>query len=90
VDKAVPVAGPGFEAFVFVRDAIDVESEIKRIETDMAKAGKSLESTQKKLSNEQFLANAKPEAIEKERGKQAEFEERLEKGRKHLELLRTL
>jgi valyl-tRNA synthetase len=88
--KAVPVAGPGFEAFVFVRDAIDVDSEIKRMELDMEKAAKALEATDKKLSNEQFLANAKAEAIEKERGKKAEFLERLEKGRTHLDLLKTL
>jgi valyl-tRNA synthetase len=73
-----------------VRDAIDVDSEIKRMELDMEKAAKALEATDKKLSNEQFLANAKAEAIEKERGKKAEFLERLEKGRTHLDLLKTL
>lgn len=90
VGKAVPVAGPGFEAFVFVRDAIDVDQEISRIELEIAKSEKSLSGTLKKLSNEQFLANAKEVAIEKERGKQAEFEEKIEKGKKHLELLRSL
>ncbi|WP_422481298.1 valine--tRNA ligase [Pleomorphochaeta sp. DL1XJH-081] len=90
IEKAVPVAGPGFEAFVFVRDAIDVEQEISRIEEDLAKTEKSLEGTLKKLSNEQFIANAKEVAIEKEKGKRTEFEEKLEKGRKHLQLLRSL
>jgi len=90
VAKAIPVAGPGFEVFVFVRDAIDVESEIKKIEIDLERNTKSLEGTLRKLSNEQFMSNAKQEAIEKERGKQAEFEEKLEKGRKHLTLLRSL
>jgi valyl-tRNA synthetase len=43
-----------------------------------------------KLSNTRFLENAKPEVIAKEKGKQAEFEEKLEKGTKHLTLLRNL
>jgi valyl-tRNA synthetase len=90
IDKAVPVAGPGFEAFVFVRDAIDVDTEIARIEADLEKTEKSLSGTLKKLSNEQFMANAKAVAIEKEQGKRAEFEEKLDKGRKHLKLLRSL
>ena len=90
VAKAIPVAGPGFEVFVFVRDAIDVDSEIRKIEIDLERNAKSLEGTLRKLSNEQFLSNAKQEAIDKERGKQAEFEEKLEKGRKHLTLLRSL
>lgn len=42
-----------------------------------------------KLSNEKFLANAKAEAIEKEQDKRAEFEEKIEKGEKHLSLLKT-
>jgi valyl-tRNA synthetase len=90
IDTAVPIAGPGYEAFVFVRDALDVATEIKKIETDLARTEKSLEGTLKKLANPQFLGNAKPEAIEKERGKQAEFEEKIEKGRKHLTLLESL
>ncbi|MEA5032950.1 MAG: valine--tRNA ligase [Sphaerochaeta sp.] len=90
VAKAIPVAGHGFEVFVFVRDAIDVDSEIRKIEIDLERNAKSLEGTLRKLSNEQFMSNAKQEAIDKERGKQAEFEEKLEKGRKHLTLLRSL
>ncbi len=90
VVSAVPVAGPGYEAFVFVKDALDVASEIKKITIDLERTEKSLAGTLKKLSNPKFLQNAKPEAIEKERGKQAEFEEKLQKGHKHLTLLKSL
>jgi valyl-tRNA synthetase len=90
VSGAMPVAGPGFETFVFVREAIDVDHEIGKLETDLAKNEVLLEAVLKKLSNEKFLENAKPEIIEKEQGKRAEFEEKLEKGRKHLMLLRSL
>lgn len=87
--KAVPVAGTGYEMFVFVREAIDVEKEAAKLETDLEKNRKSLEGVLAKLSNEKFISNAKAEAIEKEQGKKAEFEEKIEKGEKHLTLLKT-
>jgi len=90
VSKAVPVAGPAFEAYVFVREAIDVEREIEKLEVDMAKNKVLLEGVHKKLANDKFKENAKPEVIEKELGKKAEFEEKLDKGAKHLSLLKGL
>jgi valyl-tRNA synthetase len=83
------VAGTGYESFVFVDEAIDVKAEILKIETDLAKNEKSLSQVKAKLANEQFMANAKKEAIEKEEGKRGEFEEKIEKGRKHLALLES-
>ncbi len=89
VSGAFPVAGSGYEMFVFVKEAIDVEKEIARLESDLEKHAKSLEKVLTKLSNEKFLQNAKKEAVEKEKGKQSEFEEKIEKGRKHLSLLKS-
>lgn len=89
VTGAFPVAGTGYEGFVFVREAIDLEKEITRLEKDLDKSQKSLEGVLKKLSNEQFLANAKGEAVEKEQAKRAEFEEKIDKGEKHIALLRS-
>jgi valyl-tRNA synthetase len=88
-DKAFPVAGTGYEMFVFVREAIDVEKEVAKLSADIEKNRRSLEAVLAKLSNEKFISNAKPEAIEKEQGKKAEFEEKMEKGEKHLALLKT-
>jgi valyl-tRNA synthetase len=89
VTGAFPVAGTGYEGFVFVREAIDLEKEIARLEKDMQKNESSLEGVLKKLSNEKFLANAREEAVEKEQGKKAEFDEKIEKGSKHIELLKS-
>lgn len=89
VEGAFPVAGTGYEMYVFVREAIDVEKEIAKLQSDLIKNQKSLEQVLNKLANEKFLANAKAEAIEKERGKKAEFEEKIEKGDKHLALLKS-
>ncbi len=87
--KAVPVAGTGYEMFVFVREAIDVEKEVAKLGAEIEKNRKSLDAVLAKLANEKFISNAKAEAIEKEQSKKAEFEEKIEKGEKHLSLLKT-
>ncbi len=89
VGGAFPVAGTGYEMYVFVREAIDVEKEIARLESDLDKHDQNLSKVLSKLSNDKFLQNAKEEAIEKEKGKKAEFEEKIEKGKKHLALLKS-
>jgi len=88
--KAVPVAGSGFESFVFVREAIDIDKEIAKLEKELQVTQKNLEGTLRKLSNEKFLANAAQVAIDKENNKKAEFEEKIDKSTKHIELLKTL
>ncbi len=90
ISGAVPVAGSGFESFVFVKDAIDVEKEIAKLEKEIAKAEKNLSNTGRKLSNEKFVNNAKKEAVDKELSKKVEFEEVIAKSNKHIALLKTL
>ena len=90
VSQAMPVAGFGFETYVFVREALDVEREMEKLQLDIQKTQALLEGVLAKLANEKFMGNAKPEAIEKEQSKKAEFEEKLEKNNKHLALLRSL
>ena len=87
---AVPTSGPGYECFLFVKDAIDVDAEIKKLTQDVSKAEKLLESAEKKLSNPQFINNAKSEAVEKERGKKAEAEEIIRKSQEHIALLKSI
>ncbi len=90
ISKAVPVAGSGFEAFIFVGDIIDVDKEIDKLEKELAKTNKSLEGTMRKLSNEKFINNAAQAAIDKENKKKAEFVEKIEKTEKHIKLLKSL
>ncbi|MCQ2398577.1 MAG: valine--tRNA ligase, partial [Sphaerochaetaceae bacterium] len=89
VTGALPVAGQGFESFVFVRDAIDVDKEITKLEEEITKNRCLLEGVLKKLSNEKFLAGAKAEVVEKERSKKAEFEEKIEKSQRHIMVLKS-
>ncbi len=89
VEGAFPSAGQGYEAYIFVRDAIDVEKEIAKLEDEIKKAKDQLEGVERKLSNEKFLAGAKPEVVEKEKSKKAEFEEKIEKSEKHIKVLKS-
>ena len=56
---------------------IDVEEELKKLETDLAYEEGFLKSVQKKLSNENFVNKAPEKVIEMERKKQADAENRI-------------
>jgi valyl-tRNA synthetase len=56
---------------------INVEEEIKKMETDIKYYEGFLVSVAKKLGNEKFVANAKPEVVEAERKKQADAESKI-------------
>ncbi|HUZ17845.1 MAG TPA: valine--tRNA ligase [Spirochaetia bacterium] len=78
-DGAIPVAGNGFEALVYVRDVIDVPTEIRRLEKESGKLVGLIEATKRKLGNASFLQNAPEDIVAKERGKLEEFEIRQRK-----------
>ncbi len=84
---AIPVAGNGYESFVFVRDAIDVEAEVEKMRKEIGKLVKLIKQTEGKLGNDKFLSNAPNEVVEKERDKLAEFQERSTKLSRYIEEL---
>ena len=56
---------------------INVEEELKKLEADLAHQQGFLRGVMAKLSNERFVANAKPEIVELERKKKADAESRI-------------
>ncbi|NBC28536.1 MAG: hypothetical protein GVY29_00920 [Spirochaetes bacterium] len=76
---SIAVVGVGFEAYVFVRDVIDVDAEIARLKKSRDKAEKQLSVAAKKLANEGFLSNASQEIIDKEREKHDELSRQVER-----------
>ena len=56
---------------------IDIEAEIEKMETEIKYLEGFLQSVRKKLSNERFVQNAKPEIVENERKKQADAESKI-------------
>ncbi|MFO7849265.1 MAG: valine--tRNA ligase [Spirochaetia bacterium] len=84
---SVPVAGKGYEVFVYIADVIDVAKEVENLRDEQKKLEKLALSTDKKLKNPGFTGNAPPEVVEKERGKLEEFEERLAKVKRYVSQL---
>ena len=49
-------------------------ADIFNVKEELARLDKELDMVGKKLSNERFVANAKPEVVQKEREKQADYQ----------------
>jgi valyl-tRNA synthetase len=58
-------------------NSIDVEAELKKLNDELKYLEGFLKSVTAKLSNEKFVANAKPEIVENERKKQADAESKI-------------
>lgn len=56
---------------------IDIEAELKKLNEELVYLQGFLKSVANKLSNEKFVANAKPEIVENERKKQADAESKI-------------
>ena len=64
----------GNEFYIPLGDKIDVEAETAKLNQELEYAQGFLRSVMVKLSNERFVANAKPEVVEVERRKMADAE----------------
>jgi valyl-tRNA synthetase len=72
IDGSLTFRSKSNEYFIPISGNIDVEAEIVKIETELGYAKGFLNSVRIKLSNEKFVANAKPEIIANERKKEAD------------------
>ena len=62
------------EIYLPLAGLINITDEIARLTKELAKWQKELDMVSRKLSNEKFVANAKPEVVEKEKAKQADYQ----------------
>jgi valyl-tRNA synthetase len=69
----------GFEVVVPLAGVVDLDAEIRRLESEKSKIEEELVRTDKKLDNEKFVTRAKPEVVEKEREKKARLESERDK-----------
>ena len=72
------------ELFVVLNLQVDEAAEREKIEKEIAYLEGFMKSVDAKLSNEKFVANAKPELVEKERQKKADAAAKIEVLRKSL------
>ena len=75
-ESSVTLAGD-IEVHVVLSGLVDFEAERKRLLKEQEKAQGELAKLDKKLSNENFVAKAAPEAVEKARAQQAELRQQL-------------
>jgi valyl-tRNA synthetase len=76
---AIPAAGPGFEAFVYVKDVINVPQAVERFKKEKEKQLKEELFIKGKLENKNFIDRAPADIIEKEQAGLAEIRRQLEK-----------
>lgn len=65
------------EFFINIAGELDIEAELAEAEKELAYNLGFKKSTEAKLANERFVANAKPEVVEKERQKLADAEAKI-------------
>ena len=82
-DEKGPASATGLvgemEVLIPMAGLIDKDAELARLSKALEKAEQELKRVAGKLSNEKFVSNAPAAVIEKERAKQAEFEQTVEK-----------
>jgi valyl-tRNA synthetase len=73
---SIGLAGPGFEAFVYIADAVDPGALRQKFAKELEKDRKFIASLKAKLANENFLKNAPQELVNGEKQKLEEILER--------------
>jgi valyl-tRNA synthetase len=86
-EGSIPAVGSGFEAFVYIKEAIDLDQEIEKLHKELRKLEESLKRTAGKLSNKAFLAKAPADVVQKEKDKQEQLQQRQDKIARYVEEL---
>ena len=76
---SIGVVGKGFEAFVFIREAVDPAQLAAKFAKDIEKDRKFLATLEAKLANDNFVKNPPAELVDAEKGKPDELLRRLPK-----------
>ncbi|HTX74117.1 MAG TPA: valine--tRNA ligase [Rectinemataceae bacterium] len=83
----VALVGRGFEAFAFVRDAVDSAKLLDKLRREIERDSQFAQRTEAKLANQGFLDSAPAEVIARERAKLEEAQRRAQKYRRYVEEL---
>ncbi|WP_138083641.1 valine--tRNA ligase [Streptococcus porcinus] len=89
-DMAMTSIITGAEIYLPLADLLNVDEELVRLDKELAKWQKELDMVGKKLSNERFVANAKPEVVEKEREKQADYQAKFDATKERIAEMKKL
>jgi valyl-tRNA synthetase len=87
-EMAVGFIVESVEYFVPLEGRVDKEAELEKLTKDLEYTQGFLASVMKKLGNERFMANAKPDVIESEQKKRADAESRIAVIKQQIETLK--
>ncbi len=87
LEHAPRVILEGAEVFLPLEGLVDMAQERARLERELEEVRRALESSLRKLKDEQFLQRAPQEIVDKEKVKAKELRERTERLRKNLQIL---
>ncbi|MDR1430063.1 MAG: valine--tRNA ligase [Spirochaetaceae bacterium] len=73
---SIGLVGEGFEAFVYIAEAVDMAFLKNKFSKEIGKDRKFISALEQKLSNEAFIKNAPPELVEGEKKKLLEARKR--------------
>jgi len=76
---SIGLAGAGFEAFVYIAEAVDMNVLRQKFTKELERDTKFVQGLKAKLANGNFLKNAPPELVEEEKRKLEESELRISK-----------
>ncbi|MDO8462264.1 MAG: valine--tRNA ligase, partial [Deltaproteobacteria bacterium] len=82
--------GAHFDLYIPLQGLVDFESEQKRLEKEVAKLKKDLESLESRLARPDFVEHAPPEIVEQERRKKEEIVLKLTKFQETLQNIRSV
>jgi valyl-tRNA synthetase len=71
------IVRPEFVAYVSLAGHIDLPTEVKRIEKQIADRQKSRDGVKAKLANEKFVSSAPPEVVQQQRDTLADLEKQI-------------
>jgi valyl-tRNA synthetase len=77
----------GLETFLVVEGAVDLEKEKERLQKELTRLQGAIAGVEKKLSNAGFVSGAKPEVVEAERKKLADWTDAVAKIERNLSTL---
>lgn len=89
-DLAMSAVITGAEIFLPLADLLNIEEELMRLNKELEKWQKELDLVGKKLANERFVQNAKPEVVQKERDKLADYQAKYQSTRDRIADLEAL
>jgi valyl-tRNA synthetase len=84
-EKSSVAVLPGCEVYVPLDGVVDVERELERMKKEIANLEKLVGGIDAKFANPDFVSRAKPDVVETERSRRAEFAGKLERLRKQLD-----